>query len=86
MDTKSFNNPEQGNQEERLWNYIDVTATATEKTLIEKLIESNAEWKEKYTELLEVNQLLQASELEAPSMRFSKNIMEEISKLHIARR
>lgn len=84
MDTTSYNNPEQGNQEERLWNYIDGTATATEKTLIEKLIESNAEWKEKYKELLEINQLLQASELEAPSMRFSKNVMEEISRAHIA--
>nr|MBP7109894.1 hypothetical protein [Chitinophagaceae bacterium] len=27
---------------------------------------------------------LKSSELEAPSMRFSKNVMEEISKLHIA--
>lgn len=30
------------------------------------------------------NDLLKSSELEAPSMRFSKNVMEEISKLHIA--
>jgi hypothetical protein len=73
-----------GGIEERLWNYIDGSAAADEKTMIEKLLESNAEWKEKYSELLEVNQLLQASELEAPSMRFSKNVMEEISKLHIA--
>lgn len=70
--------------EERLWGYIDGTAAAAEKTVIEKLLATDAAWKEKYSELLEVNQLLQASEMEAPSMRFSKNVMEEIAKYHIA--
>ena len=70
--------------EERLWNYIDGSVAASDKTAIEKLLQSNAAWKEKYHELLEVNKLLQASELEAPSMRFTKNVMEEIAKLHIA--
>lgn len=72
------------NQEERLWNYIDGTATANERTLVEELIESNTAWKEKYRELLELSKILQSSELEAPSMRFSKNVMEEIAKMHIA--
>lgn len=84
MNTKFNNTPGDGGMEERLWNYIDGTAAADERTMIEKLLESNAQWKAKYGELLEVNQLLQASELEAPSMRFSKNVMEEISKMHIA--
>ncbi len=74
----------QHNMEERLWNFIDGTISADEKTVIEQLLQSDAEWKEKYSELVEVNKLLQSSELEAPSMRFTKNIMEEISKLHIA--
>jgi preprotein translocase subunit Sss1 len=73
-----------GEMEERLWNYIDGTASADEKTVIEKLLESNAAWKAKYHELMEVNSLLQSSELEMPSMRFTKNVMEEIGKLHIA--
>ena len=73
-----------GSIEERLWNYIDGTSEAGEKTVIEKLLLENAEWKTKYSELLEVNNLLQASELDAPSMRFTKNVMEEIAKLHIA--
>jgi regulatory protein YycI of two-component signal transduction system YycFG len=51
---------------------------------IKKLIEENAVWREKYSELLAVHQMLQSSELEEPSMRFTKNIMEEISRLHIA--
>ena len=84
METTASNNAGAGNQEERLWNYIDGTVTAAEKTLIEKLLESNTEWQSKYRELLEVNKLLASSEMEAPSMRFGKNVMEEIAKLHIA--
>ena len=72
------------NLEERLWAYIDGTSSSEEKTVIEQLLHSNAEWKEKYSELLNIHQLLQSSELEAPSMRFTKNVMEEISRLHIA--
>ena len=72
------------NIEGRLWDYIDGVATVEEKTIIEQLIATNAGWRDKYGELLEVQQLLQSSELEAPSMRFTKNVMEEISKLHIA--
>ncbi|HEX7846094.1 MAG TPA: hypothetical protein VF476_09875 [Chitinophagaceae bacterium] len=72
------------NIEERLWNYIDGTSSNEEKTVVEKLLATDTAWKEKYHELLEWNKLLQSSELEAPSMRFSKNVMEEIAKLHIA--
>jgi hypothetical protein len=72
------------NPEERLWDYIDGLSSPQEKTVIEQLLESDAEWKAKYHELLEVQQLLQASELEVPSMRFTRNVMEEIAKLHIA--
>ncbi len=70
--------------EERLWNYIDGTATVIEKTVIEKLLETDIAWKQKYQDLLEVTELLRSSELDAPSMRFSKNVMDEIAKLHIA--
>jgi hypothetical protein len=74
----------QHNIEERLWNYIDGSATANEKSVIEKLLQTDTEWKSKYHELLEVHQLIRSSELDAPSVRFSKNVMEEIAKLHIA--
>ena len=87
MNNNNKNSPATGGAggiEERLWNFIDGTASAGEKTVIEQLLESNAEWKAKYHELLQVNELLKSSELEEPSMRFTKNVMEEISKLHIA--
>jgi hypothetical protein len=85
MNERNANTPlGAGGIEERLWNYIDGTAAADEKTVIEKHLETDAAWKAKYHELLEVLQLVQSSELEAPSLRFSKNVMEEIAKLHIA--
>lgn len=72
------------NIEERLWNYIDGSASVQERSVIEKLLESNAEWKSKYHELTAFDELIKSSELEQPSMRFHKNVMEEIAKLHIA--
>ena len=72
------------NIEQQLWSFIDGTTSVEEKTAIEKLLESNLEWKNKYLELLNVHQMLRSAELEQPSMRFTKNVMEEISKLHIS--
>jgi hypothetical protein len=70
--------------EEKLWLLIDGRLPAQEKTVIEKLLETDAAWRAAYRELLEVNELLQSSELDSPSMRFTKNVMEEIARLHIA--
>jgi hypothetical protein len=75
---------ENQNMTDRLWNFIDGTATKEEQDMIASLVKENAAWKEAYRELLAVNELLQTSELEAPSMRFTKNVMEEIAKLKIA--
>ncbi|MFT3824597.1 MAG: hypothetical protein QM731_11780 [Chitinophagaceae bacterium] len=75
----------QQNMEERLWEYIDGTCSAEEKSFIEQLIESHREWKEKYHELLDVHILMQDSlELDNPSMRFTRNVMEEIARHQIA--
>ena len=74
----------QRNREERLWDYIDGHSSVEDKTVIERLLQDDVEWKQAYQELLEVNKLLHSSELEAPSLRFSKNVMEEISRMQIA--
>src|SRR3954463_15828073 len=70
--------------EARLWNYIDGFANQEEKSVIGKLIEEQELWRQKYNELMEVHQVLQQSELEQPSMRFTRNVMEEIAKYHIS--
>src|SRR5579862_9179351 len=74
----------QQSAEERLWNYIDGACNAEERSEIKKLIDANVEWQEKYRELLQVNELISSSELEVPSMRFTKNVMEEIAKYQVA--
>lgn len=85
MSANDKNSPsEVGGIEQQLWSYIDGFSSQEEKASVEQLIATNIEWKNKYNELLEVHQLLNASEIEQPSMRFTKNIMEEIAKLHIA--
>jgi hypothetical protein len=71
--------------EQRLWNYIDNTCDAEERKMIEGFLQNDDEWKKKYWELRQANQLMQESiELEEPSMRFTKNVMEEIAQLRIA--
>ena len=72
------------NIDDRLWEFIDGQSSMEEKSAIEKLIETNKQWKEKYHELLELHQLVQSSTLEEPSLRFTKNVMEEIAKYQIA--
>ena len=73
-----------GDIEQQLWSYIDGHASSEERSLIDKLLQSNSEWKNKYDELLEIHQLINAAELEQPSLRFTKNVMEKIAQYHIA--
>lgn len=70
--------------EERLWGYIDGLSDPSEKSAIDHLIEANIEWRKKYHELLEMHQLMSQAPLDAPSMRFTRNVMEEIAKYHVA--
>lgn len=75
----------QQNIEERLWEYIDGACPAEDRLFIEQLIADNQEWRTKYQELLELQDLMAHHlELDEPSMRFTQNIMEAISKEHIA--
>lgn len=75
---------QQQNIEQQLWAYIDGLDTNEVKASVEKLLQSNLEWKNKYRELLEIHELMKSVELDQPSMRFTKNVMEEIAKYHIA--
>jgi hypothetical protein len=70
--------------EDRLWDYIDDLSSPAEKSAIDELLAANFEWRQKYRELLNLHQLLNTSELDEPSMRFTKNVMEEIALHHVA--
>jgi hypothetical protein len=75
----------QQNMEERLWHYLDGACPEDDRLFIEQLIATNQEWKTKYHELLELQELLSHHlELDEPSLRFNQNIMEAISHQHIA--
>jgi hypothetical protein len=71
--------------EKILWDYIDNTIRSAEKKEVEQLIQNDAAWKEKFYELKQLKNLLQEDlDLEKPSMRFTKNVMDEIAALGIA--
>ena len=74
----------QQQMEERLWDYIDGLSSPAERSALDELIAANIEWQQKYRELLGVHQLMDSSELEAPSMRFTKNVMDAIAGRQVA--
>jgi len=70
--------------EERLWDYIDGLCQANEKELIGKLLKEDQVWKAKYQELIKVQDWMKMAETEQPSLRFTKNVMEEIARTQIS--
>lgn len=86
MNNNSNNSPQNEFSDDamelRLWDYLD--GTSHEPAAIERLLAENARWKAKYAELLDIHQLVNATELDQPSLRFTKNVMEEIAKTQIA--
>lgn len=70
--------------EVKLWEYIDEMMDPEERSGIEKLIAENAEWRTRYHELLDLHQSINLMELEEPSLRFTRNVMDEIARHHIA--
>jgi hypothetical protein len=70
--------------EDRLWDYIDGVSSPDERSAIEVLLAANRDWQLKYRELLDTHQLLDTSDLEAPSLRFTRNVMEAIANFHVA--
>lgn len=84
MNTNNDNSLNSEEMELKIWDYIDGSLQLSEKSTIDKLIVENAIWKQKYAELLELQQLIYTTDLEHPSMRFTRNVMEEIAKYQIA--
>jgi hypothetical protein len=64
-----------------LWEYIDGICDEPTQHRIAALIAADATWKSKYEELLALNNSLSAGlELEEPSIRFTKNVMDIIAQ------
>lgn len=71
--------------EAQLWAYIDGHTLPAEAAAVERLIQTQQIWREKYQSLIQLHQDIGSHlELEEPSMRFTQNVMEEIARQHIA--
>lgn len=66
------------NMEEQLWEYIDGRCTTAEEMAIELLMAQNTAWKQKYDELIALNNEITTMELHEPSMGFNFKVMEQI--------
>lgn len=71
--------------DEQIWSYIDGTATEEETAHVEKMLLSDQVWRSTYNELKALNELLHADlKLDQPSLRFSKNVMDQLEGLQPA--
>src|SRR5437763_16630973 len=70
--------------EKIIWEYIAGHMNAEEREQFIRHITEDPEWQIKYSELMSIHALLQQEELEMPSMRFTKNVMEKIAEFQVA--
>jgi anti-sigma factor RsiW len=64
--------------EEQIWDYIDDQLTEKERAEIAGKIAKNADYASVYAEMMELHQLMAATELDEPSMSFTRNVMEKV--------
>lgn len=65
--------------EQQLWDYIDGNLDDSSKKAIEEKIESNADLKSQYEDLLKLSLVFNELDLDEPSMSFNRNVMESIA-------
>jgi len=65
--------------EEQLWDYIDGNLSISETKIIEDKINSDADFKLLYKELLNLDLSFSKVELDEPSMSFTRNVMESVA-------
>ena len=70
--------------EKLIWEYIDGHCSPAEKESIAQRLAEDPTWRNKYTQLMNIHEWLQKEELEMPSLRFTKNVMEEIAQYQVA--
>jgi len=72
------------NMEERLWDHIDGLGDAAERAEIERLLATDPAWHAAYEAITDTQRLLKSTEMEQPSLRFTKNVMESIARYQVA--
>ena len=68
--------------EDRLWDWLDGRCSAEEAGEIRRLVDTDAAWKSRHEELSALHQSLKTDlELMQPSMRFTRNVMDQIAAM-----
>jgi hypothetical protein len=71
--------------EQHIWDYIDGLSTPAEKQMVEQLLQTDQQWMVVYNELKGFNEMIGSADIiEQPSLRFTKNVMEEVAKYKVA--
>lgn len=65
--------------DEEIWSYIDGSCTDAERVHIEQKIATDEAYRVTFKELKQLNALLEADELEEPSMSFNRNVMDAVA-------
>ena len=65
--------------EEKIWDYLDGLCTLEEQETIKQLIANDPVYRDKYAELMAMQQNMELLELDEPSMAFSNKVMDKIS-------
>jgi anti-sigma factor RsiW len=66
--------------EQQVWDYIDGLCPDDERVKIASLIENDMAYRQKYLELIQLNQAIASMEADEPSMGFTYKVMEGIRK------
>ncbi len=67
---------------ELLWKYIDGECTPEEAAQVERLLAEDAGFKREWAQRTRLHQELQQQEVEQPSMRFARNVMDRLPELY----
>lgn len=70
------------NHSELLWKYIDGQCTPEEVSRVERLLAEDAGFKREWAQRHKLHQHLRLEELEQPSMRFARNVMDRLPNLY----
>ena len=65
--------------EDRIWDYIDGFCSLEEKETIAQLIINDPVYRDKYAELMDLQQSLSLMELNEPAMAFTHKVMDKIA-------
>jgi hypothetical protein len=65
-----------------IWKYLDGQATAEEKVRVERLLKEDQSFKAAFLERRQLENKMQEEDLEQPSLRFAKNIMDKLPDLY----